>query len=75
MPAVRVARGNPTGEEVAAVLTIVMARLATRERQAREARAHAARSRPSAWRDRASLLRSPVFPGPGGWRASGFPGD
>jgi hypothetical protein len=75
-PAVRVARGNATGEEVAAVLTVLMARLAARERRERAARAAAATARrtPSAWCDRSSLLRTPVIPGPGGWRASAFPG-
>lgn len=74
-PVLRVVRGHATEDEAAAVVTVLMARLAARER---ERAAAAARSRGperarSAWCDRSSLLRSPITPGPGAWRASALP--
>ena len=74
-PALRVVRGRATGEEVAAVVTVLMARLAAREQERAAAAAASrgpARAR-SAWCDRSSLLGSPIAPGPGAWRASALP--
>jgi acyl-CoA carboxylase epsilon subunit len=81
-PALRVVRGDATADEVAAIVAVLMARQAARERAARAAAAPAlargahigGRTVRSSWRDRSSLLRSPVTPGPGGWRASALPG-
>ncbi|WNV74822.1 acyl-CoA carboxylase subunit epsilon [Geodermatophilus sp. DSM 44513] len=63
-PLLRVVRGEPTAEELAA-LTVVVAALAQRRRP---------RRRPApvgAWSWPADGHRRPLQPGPGGWRASG----
>ena len=67
-PLLRIVRGEPTREELAALVTVL---LATRAR-------HAAPPLPprrpvSAWTDRARALRRPLEPGPGRWRASAWP--
>lgn len=69
-PLLSVVRGQPTGEEVAALTVALMAV------RARAARASAAgpRRATAGWGRRASLLRSPLGRGPGGWRRSGQPG-
>jgi hypothetical protein len=62
-PMLRVVRGEPTAEELAA-LTVVVAALSQRR----------PRRRPTpvgAWASRADLVRTPLQPGPGGWRAAG----
>jgi Xaa-Pro aminopeptidase len=65
-PVLRVVRGEPTAEELAALTVVLTARAAA-----------AAAPKPGAprseWRDRASLLRRPLHPGPGAWRASARP--
>jgi hypothetical protein len=60
-----VVRGAPTDEELAA-LTVVVAAL-SRRRPARPA------TPVGTWASGAGLLRRPLQPGPGGWRASGRP--
>jgi hypothetical protein len=66
-PLLRVVRGIPDEVELAA-LTAVVAGLATAGTEpATPAPA------PSAWADRASLVRPPLAHGPGAWRASGLP--
>ncbi|MPR00315.1 acyl-CoA carboxylase subunit epsilon [Modestobacter sp. I12A-02628] len=63
-PFLTVLRGQPTDEELAA-LTAVVAALA---------QSGGPRRRPTpvgAWASRADLVRTPLSPGPGGWRASG----
>ena len=64
----RVVRGTPTAEELAAVVAVLTARSG-------QAAAPAAADPPPAqlWAARAPLLRRPVHPGPGAWRASGLP--
>ncbi|GAB3326688.1 hypothetical protein GCM10027451_52120 [Geodermatophilus aquaeductus] len=60
----RVVRGEPTAEELAA-LTVVVAALSQQGRP---------RRRPvpvGAWASNADTHRSSLQPGPGGWRASG----
>ncbi|HEX5402387.1 MAG TPA: acyl-CoA carboxylase subunit epsilon [Pseudonocardiaceae bacterium] len=64
-PLLRVVRGTPDDEELAA-LTIVVAALAA----GRPAPPAAPRSR---WADRSALVRQPLPFGPGAWRASGRP--
>ena len=62
-PLLRVVRGEPTAEELAA-LTVVVAALSQRR----------ARKRPvpvGAWASYADAHRRPLQHGPGGWRASG----
>jgi hypothetical protein len=59
---VRVVRGEPTAEELAALTVVVAALSQKRERR-----------RPTtvgAWADPGAAHRRPVRPGPGGWRAS-----
>jgi Acyl-CoA carboxylase epsilon subunit len=60
----RVLRGEPSDEEVAA-LTVVVRSLLNRAPDATPAR--------SPWRSRARNIRPPIGPGPGAWRASGLP--
>jgi Acyl-CoA carboxylase epsilon subunit len=66
-PALAIAGGNPSAEEIAAVVTVLSARLgpadATRA-------GHATRSR---WSERSRLLREPLQRGPGAWPASALP--
>ena len=62
-PLLRVVKGEPTAEEIAA-LTVVVATLSQRR----------SRQRPTpvgAWASYADAHRQPLRPGPGGWRASG----
>ena len=62
-PLLRVVRGEPTAEELAA-LTVVVAALSQRR----------PRRRPTlvgAWASRADAVRPALQPGPGGWRAAG----
>jgi hypothetical protein len=62
-PLLRVVKGEPTAEELAA-LTVVVAALSQRRE----------RRRPTpvgAWASHADGHRLPVRQGPGGWRASG----
>ena len=62
-PLLRVVRGEPTAEELAA-LTVVLAALSQRR----------GRRRPvpvGAWASRADAVRTPLQVGPGGWRAAG----
>ncbi|PXY32826.1 acyl-CoA carboxylase subunit epsilon [Prauserella muralis] len=66
-PLLRVLRGNPDDAELAA-LTAVVAGLASAERPEPPAPPIASR-----WADRAALLRAPLHPGPGAWRASALP--
>ena len=62
-PLLRVLRGAPTDEELAALTAVVAALPARRPRR-----------RPvpvGAWASPADAHRRPLQPGPGGWRASG----
>jgi Acyl-CoA carboxylase epsilon subunit len=64
-PVLRVVRGEPDDDELAALVTVVAAlagRSAVRPAPAR-----------SPWRDRGRNIRPPIGPGPGAWRASGLP--
>ena len=61
-PVLRIVRGEPTDEELAALVAVLGARSA--------APAPAMTEAPSVWRDRSALLRKPVHPGPGAWRAA-----
>jgi hypothetical protein len=65
-PLLRVVRGNPAPEELAALLAVVTAR-----GSAVEEPEHAV---PSRWAARSTSLRRPLPRGPGAWRASGLPG-
>ena len=63
-PYLRVVRGEPTAEELAALVAVLAARSA--------AAAPAPRPR-SAWADPARRLGLTARPGPGGWRRSALP--
>jgi len=65
-PVLRVVRGNPTPEEIAALVAVLVARRG-------DGGAEPAPSR-SAWADRSRALRRPLYPGPGAWRCSALPG-
>jgi hypothetical protein len=55
--------GNPTPEELAAVVAVLAARPAgAPEEEAAPV---------SRWNDRAAALRTPLHPGPGAWHAAG----
>ena len=51
--------GNPTAEELAAVVAVLSAASTTAPAQEEPV--------PSRWNDRAALLRRPLLPGPGAW--------
>jgi hypothetical protein len=64
-PVLRVVRGEPTAEELAALVTVLGARAAGDGGQGA--------SRRTAWNDPSRLVRTAVHVGPGGWRTSGLP--
>ena len=66
-PLLRVVRGDASPEEVAALVTVLLAAAGPAEQDA-------GRTARSAWSDPASRLRRPVFPAPGAWRRSALPG-
>jgi hypothetical protein len=64
-PGLRIVRGDPTPEEVAALVAVIGARAAGSTAPPSPAR--------SAWGDPARAVRRSLHPGPDGWRASGRP--
>jgi Acyl-CoA carboxylase epsilon subunit len=68
-PFLRVVRGEPTAEEIAALVAALTTAHAPRAGAAPGGRSH----RGSLWADRSRLVRRPLAPGPGAWRASAFP--
>jgi hypothetical protein len=64
----RIISGAPTDEELAALTVVIAARRAAGSR----ARG-AGRLRRSAWAEPLRLVRAPLHPGPGQWRAQAFP--
>lgn len=54
--------GNPTPEEVAAVVAVLAARPTAAVPEQRAA--------PSRWNDRTAMLRTPLHPGPGAWHSA-----
>lgn len=70
--ALRVVRGDPTAEELAALTAVLSAVLTPSMPNA--SAAHSPYSAPgSGWPDRAALIGAPLQPGPGAWRRSGLP--
>ena len=65
-PFLRVVRGDPTPEEIAALVAVLTAR-------ARAVARPAPRERRSAWSDPSRRLRRPLAHGPGAWRTSALP--
>jgi hypothetical protein len=63
----RVVRGTPSEEELAAVVVVLAALRAT---DAGPARRPGGTDR---WSDPAARMRAPLHPGPGAWRASAWP--
>ncbi|MDP3711069.1 MAG: acyl-CoA carboxylase subunit epsilon [Mycobacteriales bacterium] len=64
-PLLRVVRGAPSPEELAALIAVVSSRGGAVEDEPAST---------SRWASRESLLRHPLPHGPGAWRASGLPG-
>jgi hypothetical protein len=65
-PVLTVVTGQPTAEELAAVVVVLTAR-------AGRAGPESAPGAPPAWSARSRLMRAPVTAGPGAWRASALP--
>jgi hypothetical protein len=65
-PHLRVVRGNPDDEELAALTAAVVALASAGTRKKTEPKAR------SRWSERGALLRVPLRHGPGAWRASAF---
>jgi hypothetical protein len=63
----RIVKGNPSDEEVAALVAVVSS---LGSGSAEEPAEEPARS---AWSDRRALVREQLPHGPGAWRAAGFP--
>ena len=72
VPRIKIVRGMPTAEETATVIAVIMARASAGPMMA-EPGQPAGRPAGSAWSDRSRLLRRPLAPGPGAWRASALP--
>jgi acyl-CoA carboxylase epsilon subunit len=69
-PLFRVVRGNPSGEETAALAVVLAAKLAAGPPAGHRPARRGAASR---WADRAQTMRAPLRPGPDAWRRSGQP--
>lgn len=69
---VRVLRGEPSAEELAALVAVVSA--VSAGAVVRAASDSASTELASAWGDAARTLRRPLAPGPDGWRGSARPG-
>ena len=65
-PLLRVVRGDATPEEIAALVAVLAAR-------GGDEAPSQPRSVKNTWSDRSRLLRRPLSPGPGAWRASALP--
>lgn len=64
-PHIRVTKGDPAPEEVAALV----AALAQKSRQSEAGKT----ARPSTWAEYWRTVRTPLRPGPDAWRVSGLP--
>ncbi|MPZ66681.1 MAG: acyl-CoA carboxylase subunit epsilon [Pseudonocardiaceae bacterium] len=73
---VRVVRGEPSDDELAALTAVVAAAASQPEPSTSQpSTSQPSMSQPSrsAWADPAHRLRAPLRPGPGAWRASALP--
>jgi hypothetical protein len=66
-PALAIASGNPSAEQIAAVVAVLSARAGS------GGVARSGESGRSEWSARYRLLREPLIRAPGGWRASALP--
>jgi acyl-CoA carboxylase epsilon subunit len=66
-PRLTIVRGDPTAEEIAALVTVLNARLMP----AIQTRVEVAPR--SGWSSRSRMLRDPLSRGPGAWKASALP--
>jgi hypothetical protein len=66
-PLLRIVRGEPDAAELAALTVVLAAAGGGAEEEAPDP------GPPSTWARRTDLVRGPVHPGPGGWRASARP--
>jgi hypothetical protein len=64
-PHLRVVRGNPDDEELAALTAVVVALAAAGGTNTEP-------NRRSRWSDRGAMMRAPLRHGPGAWRASAY---
>ncbi|HEX5017691.1 MAG TPA: acyl-CoA carboxylase epsilon subunit [Actinomycetes bacterium] len=64
-PILRVVRGEPDEDELAALVAVIAARAARGEAEQR--------ARKSLWAARSRQVRPPLRPAPGAWRASSLP--
>lgn len=71
MSDIEILHGNPTPEEVAVVVAVVAAAVAGSS--SRSSNDEGGARRRSGWTARERGVRTPLHPGPGGWRASAFP--
>jgi hypothetical protein len=70
-PALVVAAGHPSADELAALTVALSAVLAARDRATATGRAGLPAS---GWASRSKMLGAPLTPGPDAWRRSGRPG-
>ena len=63
----KVVRGQPTAEELAALVAVIASQAAAASGGPATAR------KASGWTDRSRYVHAPGTPSPGGWRASAFP--
>jgi hypothetical protein len=68
-PALAIVGGNPSAEQIAAVVTVLSARLEPDPAGATTA----GQATRSGWSARSRQLRAPLLRGPGAWRASALP--
>ncbi|HEY2551041.1 MAG TPA: acyl-CoA carboxylase epsilon subunit [Streptosporangiaceae bacterium] len=66
-PVLSVVNGNPTADEIAALVAVLAARTLAGPGGARQGPR-------SAWSSKSALMRAPVTAAPGAWRASALPG-
>jgi len=71
-PFLTVVRGHPDETELAALVTVLAARVGAAAAAAAQP-PRSQRTGSSRWSDRSRLLREPVAPGPGAWRRSALP--
>jgi hypothetical protein len=69
-PSLSVVRGNPSADQIAALVTVLSVLSARRGPAGPPGAGEAKRSE---WSARYRLLRAPLHRGPGGWRASAQP--